>query len=155
MQIFEAIFVGVDWIQDKAKTKGAFPVYRKRKKIRVRVCPCGAVSTHIFYPKFSVSFSRIVKTGVVCLYSVEYQCFILFVAWNLVFVPFLPVFLFFLFLLFFLFYFPVYCISASVGWQFAIVACTLPKGIKHNKTQYCSSHFFELFCIQYEIQKGY
>lgn len=36
MQIFEAIFVGVDWMQDKAKTKGAFPVYRKRKKIRVR-----------------------------------------------------------------------------------------------------------------------
>ena len=36
MQIFEAIFVGVDWMLDKAKTKGAFPVYRKRKKIRVR-----------------------------------------------------------------------------------------------------------------------
>ena len=34
MQIFEAIFVGVDWMQDKAKTNGAFPVYRKRKKIR-------------------------------------------------------------------------------------------------------------------------
>ena len=115
----------------QGKNKGCVSSVSKTKKNKGEGCPCGAVSTHIFYPKFSVSFFRIVKTGVIYLYSIEYQCFILLMAWNLVFVPFLPIFLFFLFLLFFLFYFPVYCISASIGWQFAIVACILPNLLWH------------------------
>lgn len=61
MQIFAAIFVGVDWMQDKAKTKGAFPVYRKRKKIRVRGVRVERFPHIYFTLNFQFRFSELLK----------------------------------------------------------------------------------------------